>query len=279
MIEIPESNTLSRQLMQTVRGKTILNVTANQSPHKFTWYFGDPADYHSLLAGKKIDKAIANAGQVEIWAEDCRILLQDGVNLRYFAPGEELPQKHQLKMEFDDFSALVGVVQMYGGISAFPDGANDNPYYLVAKEKPTPLSDEFDEHYFETLLAAANLSKLSAKAFLATEQRIPGLGNGVLQDILWQAKVHPKRKMASLTDSELSGMFHAVKSTLFEMTLNGGRDTERDLFGCPGGYKTILSKNTLGKPCPLCGGVIHKEAYLGGSVYVCPQCQHYEKNK
>ncbi|HEX3038256.1 MAG TPA: endonuclease VIII [Oscillospiraceae bacterium] len=277
MIEIPESNTLARQLTQTIRGKTIQNVIAGQSPHKFAWYFGDPSAYHDLLSGKRIDKAAAVAGQVEIWAEDCRILLNDGVNLRYFAPGEELPKKHQLKIEFEDSSSLVGVVQMYGGLFAFPNGKNDNPYYLVAKEKPSPLTDEFNEHYFETLLAAADLKKLSAKAFLATEQRIPGLGNGVLQDILWNAKVHPKRKMITLTDAELAAMFRAVKSTLFEMTLNGGRDTERDLFGCPGGYKTILSKNTVGSPCPVCGGTIQKQAYLGGSIYVCEQCQPDQK--
>lgn len=277
MIEIPESNTLANQLTQTIQGKTVLNVTANYSPHKFAWYFGDPANYHSLLSGKQVGSTKAVAGYVEILVEDCRLLLNDGVNLRYYAPGEELPKKHQLKIEFDDESALVCAVQMYGGLCAFPEGANDNPYYLVAKEKPSPLSDEFNEPYFDALLAGADLKKLSAKAFLATEQRIPGLGNGVLQDILWQAKIHPKRKMASLNDTVRSDLFHAVKSVLFEMTLNGGRDTERDLFGCPGGYKTVLSKNTVGRPCPVCGGTIQKEAYLGGSIYFCAQCQHYEK--
>jgi formamidopyrimidine-DNA glycosylase len=43
---------------------------------------------------------------------------------------------------------------------------------------------------------------LSAKAFLATEQRIPGLGNGVLQDILFTAGIHPKRKMAAISEEE-----------------------------------------------------------------------------
>lgn len=273
MIEIPESDTLAAQLNQTVKGKTIQNVTANQSPHKFAWYFGDPAGYQGLLAYKQIDTAHAVAGYVEICAQDCRITFQDGVNLRFFAPGEELPKKHQLHIEFDDFSSLVGVVQMYGGLNAFRDGANDNPYYLTAKDKPSPLSDEFNEQYFEKVLSSCNLEKLSAKAFLATEQRIPGLGNGVLQDILWNAQIHPKRKMKTLLDEELSQMFRSIKSVLLEMSLNGGRDTERDLFGCPGGYRTVLSKNTVGKACPRCGGIIEKVAYLGGSIYFCPECQ------
>ena len=57
------------------------------------------------------------------------------------------------------------------------------------------------------------------------------------------------------------------------MDANGGRDTERDLFGRFGGYRTILSKNTSGKPCSTCGDIIKKEAYLGGSIYYCPTCQ------
>lgn len=115
--------------------------------------------------------------------------------------------------------------------------------------------------------------KLSAKAFLATEQRIPGLGNGVLQDILWSARIHPKRKMSEISSQAVDAMYEAVKGVLAQMTAQGGRDTERDLFGNPGGYQTVLSKNTVGKPCPVCGTRIQKEPYMGGSIYVCEGCQ------
>jgi formamidopyrimidine-DNA glycosylase len=90
------------------------------------------------------------------------------------------------------------------------------------------------------------VQKLSAKAFLATEQRIPGLGNGVLQDILWYANIHPKRKISTLSAEQKHKLFRSVKTILAEMTELGGRDTERDLFGCNGGYITRLSKKTVG---------------------------------
>jgi formamidopyrimidine-DNA glycosylase len=61
------------------------------------------------------------------------------------------------------------------------------------------------------------------------------------------------------------------------MTESGGRDTEKDLFGAPGGYRTKLSKNTLAFPCVQCGGQLAKEAYMGGAVYYCPTCQPLEK--
>ena len=57
------------------------------------------------------------------------------------------------------------------------------------------------------------------------------------------------------------------------MTAGGGRSTEKDLYGDPGGYQTILSRATDGAPCPACGTPITHLAYLGGRVYVCPTCQ------
>jgi formamidopyrimidine-DNA glycosylase len=146
-----------------------------------------------------------------------------------------------------------------------------HPYH-IAKQKPSPLSNAFDRAYFDSLFDE-NTGGLSAKAFLATRQRITGLGNGVLQDILWKACIHPRRKMAELPDKAIQDMYEAVKDVLSVMTAQGGRDTERDLFGRPGGYKTILSKNTVGTPCPACGTVIRKESYMGGSIYVCTGCQ------
>ncbi len=54
---------------------------------------------------------------------------------------------------------------------------------------------------------------------------------------------------------------------------DGGRDTEKDLFGQAGGYRTLLCANTLLEGCPQCGSELRKEAYMGGSIYFCPQCQ------
>jgi len=273
MLELPEAIAIAEQVGSALGGKRIGSVTANQSPHKFAWFYGDPGDYNGLLSGHTIESASHWGGMVEMWAGPARSVVGDGVSLRYVPAGERPPSKHQLLIEFDDSSSLVGSVQMYGGLWAFPAGQFDNPYYLIAKQKPSPLTDKFDYSHFETLLEGEKLESLSAKAFLATEQRIPGLGNGVLQDILWVARIHPKRKMATLSDQELRGLFRSVKSVLHEMAERGGRDTERDLYGCPGGYKTVLSKNTVDMPCPSCGTIIKKAAYLGGSIYYCEGCQ------
>jgi len=273
MIELPEAVNIAGQISNTISGKKIAGVTAKHTPHKLAWYYGEPSKYSELLVGKTVGKAYAYGGLVEIKVENADILFGEGVVARLHNKGEPRPAKHQLLLEFADQSALSASVQMYGGIGSFLDGELDNPYYKVAREKPSPLSSEFDKKYFDRIVSAPEAQKLSLKALLATEQRIPGLGNGVLQDILFNAKMHPKKKVDTLAEKDKEVLFQSVKSTLSQMTAQGGRDTESDLFGRPGGYKTILSKNTVNSPCPVCGSPISKEAYMGGSVYYCAKCQ------
>ena len=273
MIELPEALNIAGQINDTIHGKRVASVIVAQTPHKLAWYYGETPKYSALLVGKTIEKANAYGGMVEIKAGNANILLGEGAGIRFHRENEPRPAKHHLLVEFDDHPAISIAIQMYGGIGAFLEGELDNLYYRVAKEKPSPLSPAFDEVYFDRLVSAQEVQKLSLKALLATEQRIPGLGNGILQDILFNAKMHPKKKVNTLAKTEKEALFNSVKNTLAAMAAQGGRDTELDLFGCPGGYKTILCKNTVNKPCPICGTGIKKEAYMGGSVYYCEYCQ------
>lgn len=273
MLELPEALTIARQINDTISGRTIKSVVAGYTPHKFTWYHGSPEDYNELLSGKKIEHARGCGGMVEIQTGSSIMLFSDGVRLHFHQPSENRPGKHQLLIELDDSSVLSATVQLYGGIWCFNDGTFNNPYYEVSKNKPSPLSDEFDSSYFSNLICPEDVQKLSIKAFLATEQRIPGLGNGVLQDILWNARIHPKRKVNTLSDDERVVLFDSIKKVLYEMANLGGRDAEKDLFGNSGKYKTLAGKTSKGLPCLVCGGNIKKENYMGGCIYYCGNCQ------
>jgi formamidopyrimidine-DNA glycosylase len=272
MLEIPESKTIGIQAEDTLSGKTITNVFTATKPHKLTAYHGDPAQYKNFLTERQIQSTRGHGMFVDLCCDaETNITIGDGTNLRYYAAGEPCPEKHQLLIEFHDGSFIAFTVAMYGGIWAYK-GVFDNKYHRGSLESISPLEDAFDESYFDNIFR--NTSKnISLKALLATEQRIPGLGNGVLQDILFNAGLHPKRKKSTLNDFHEAELFHSLKATLKKMTDRGGRDTEKDLFGNNGGYKTILSKNTLNKPCPNCGGPLVKESYFGGAVYFCPNCQ------
>ena len=274
MLELPETVTLAEQINQYLVGKTVCSIDAAQSPHKFTWYHGDPAEYPAKLNGNQVLSARGVGMFVEITLSESMLLFSDGVNLRLHPNAGPTPVKHQLLLTFDDESSLSASVAMYGGVVCWErSAAYDNTYYEIALKKPSPLSDAFDEAYFYELLAPDAVRKLPLKAALATEQRIPGLGNGCLQDILWMAELHPRRKLNTLTDAEISRLFASVKDILKAMTVAGGRSTEKDLLGKPDGYQVRLCAETKGTPCPRCGSEIVKEAFLGGSIYTCPDCQ------
>lgn len=272
MIELPEALVLSKQLSSELTGKKIMEVVAAQNPHKFAWYSGDPSQYGNYLENNKIDEANSYGGQVELIAGDMALVFSEGVNL-HFRPKNDLPPaKHQLLLKFDDETSLSVTISMYGGILCTQKGNNDNQYYLIAREKPSPLTESFTLEYFLGLFTPLD-EKLSLKAFLATNQRIPGLGNGILQDILFNAGFHPKKKINSLDENDKNHLFEAIIKTILKMADFGGRDTEKDIYGFSGRYSTILSKNTMQKPCQRCGSEIIKESYLGGSIYYCSGCQ------
>lgn len=273
MLEIPEAIVIANQLNKSVKGKRVDNVIVGSSPHKFAFYLGNPEKYAQLLQGKVIHNAIGFGSWVEIQCAEVVMTFSEGTNILFHQAGRKRPPKHQLLLDFDDGTALTVSVQMYGAIGCTPVGENDNSYYHLNKERLGPLSPAFSLDYFRQLLTAEGMNKKSVKAFLATEQRIPGVGNGVLQDILFNAMLHPKRKIKDLHEDEIEQLYNSLKDTLKQMVDQGGRDTETDLYGEKGGYKTKMSKNTLAKPCPICHKSIQKANYMGGSIYFCSHCQ------
>lgn len=277
MIEIPESYSLSKQLNHKIKGKKIISVITNSSPHKFAFYNEDPKEYNDILKGKVINNIKSFGGYIEIEADDAIIILAEGANIRYFLENEKIPEKHQLFIKFNDCSAITVTTRMYALIHvSLAKDYIPNEYYTVAKEKPSPLSKKFTKSYFNNLILGFK-PNTTLKSFLATKQRIPGLGNGTLQDILFNSKLHPKSIIKNLTIDDEERLFLSIKETLKKMSEEYGRNTEKTIYGSLGKYETILSNKTFKNPCPVCGDTINKESYLGGTIYYCPTCQ--VKNK
>ena len=212
MIEIPESTVISHQAESILIGKRIANVLQATSPHTFAWYNGDPALYKDLLVCREIEAVRGHGAFVDILLdEDVKISIGDGTNMKYYPAFEKYPVKHQLLIVFDDDSFLAFTVAMYGAIYAYK-GVMDNFYHRNSLQSISPLDEKFDREYFENIFKSVK-KDMSIKAILATEQRIPGLGNGVLQDILFKAGIHPKRKISTLSGLQRDDLFHCLKVT------------------------------------------------------------------
>lgn len=272
MLELPESCTVAKQMEEKLTGKTISHVEMLHTPHRFAFIKEHSEGYCNNLEGQTVTGACHHGGMAELDLNESMIIFADGAYPRYYDDKKKFPRKHQFAIYFDDETAVFVSIQMYGEIFIYPKGECTDGYYLSSSKKPEPLTEQFTFDYFMSLYEKEP-KKMSAKAFLATNQRIPGLGNGVLQDILWDAGFDPRFDMKNMTDEGFMTLYDSVRKVLREMVLAGGRDTERDLFGEKGGYVSQLSKNSLYEPCMRCGHEIHKANYMGGTVYFCEQCQ------
>ena len=273
MIELPEARTISKDLKKEILWKTIRDIWGNYTDHKFTFYYSDPNKYKDYLIWKKITNIIERNFYVEIEIEDYKLIFRDWVGIRYYENKELMPKKSKLFIEFDDESFINCTVTMYWCIAVFKINEDmKNEYYNIELNWIWALDKEFTFEYFKNLINE-DTKKLSAKAFLATEQRILWIWNWVLQDILFNAKIHPKTKVKDLSSSQIQDLYNSIINTLKIMIQWGWRDTEKNIYWTYWKYKTILSSKNYKEWCPNCRSEIKKENYLWWSIYYCPSCQ------
>ena len=115
--------------------------------------------------------------------------------------------------------------------------------------------------------------KDSIKTWFINGKSVVGIGNGMLQDILFRARIHPTRRVSSITTDERKALHRTVRETMREAIALGGRTTEKDIYGEPGRYQPTMDRYAKGEPCPECGTAVEAMKYLGGTCYVCPTCQ------
>ena len=179
-----------------------------------------------------------------------------------------MPKKHHLLLQFEDLTFLTVSIQGWGSVGVYPK----DKITVYRPDDISPLSDDFTFEHFQGLFEGI-ADKKSIKYFVITKPGILGVANGCLQDILFRAKIHPRRKVVDITEQEKRALYDAIREIIMQMVDLGGRDTEKDLYNQPGGYLKILDSKKVNQPCPECGTPIEKIQYLGGSCYLCPSCQ------
>lgn len=275
MFELPEFVTLAHQLNETVAGRTIERGSLGNSPHKFVWHNCTPDEFASLTSGKRIGQATARGKWLFIPVEPGYVLLigECGGRLLYHPRGAQLPAKYHLWLSFADGSALTAMTQMWGAYELYVAGEEQERQYVQGM-RPTPVDAEFTFDYFSDLIDSLVAGeKRSVKGLLTQDQLIPGLGNAIAQDIMFHARLHPKRALTDLSPAQRRALYDAILSTVQAAIAGGGRNDERDLYDQPGGYVRLMDSRAAGQPCPDCGTTIVKIQYLGGACYLCPSCQ------
>ncbi|HOH47336.1 MAG TPA: hypothetical protein PLX59_05800, partial [Candidatus Cloacimonadota bacterium] len=107
----------------------------------------------------------------------------------------EIPKKYHLLLNFTDGTALSVVIGLWGGLELYEAGEELKRDY-IRDMAPTPLDPAFSREYFmELVQKAAQKGKRSVKSLLTQEQTLPGLGNSVAQEIMFRARLNPKRNI------------------------------------------------------------------------------------
>ncbi len=275
MIELPEATTIARQIDAGLKGKRIADGNRGNSPHKFAFYSYSAEEYAAILKDKTVGDTRANGVLILVSLEPGYKLLlgEGGERIIYHRDATTLPQKYQLMLHFTDDTYLTVSIQGWGATLLLPEGdVARHPFTYL--DKISPLSELFTLEHFQGLFSDLEPGDpRSVKFFLISKPGILGMGNGCLQDILWQAKIHPRRRAVDLNPDEQKALYASLRRTLQEMVDCGGRDSDEDLYGHPGGYHRILHSKSVGLPCPNCGSAFEKASYQGGSIYFCPKCQ------
>jgi formamidopyrimidine-DNA glycosylase len=194
-----------------------------------------------------------------------------GADIIHFGPGDKMPQKYHIKFAFVDGSGFTIRVWWFCYLHLMPE-LKLSEHKLTGKLGPSPLENAFTLDRFKAMLGK---KRGQIKNFLLSQRNISGIGNVYVQDMLFNANLHPKRKIQSLTEPEIEALYNSIQSVLQESIQLGGLAYEKDFFGNKGGYGADQFKVAYkaGKPCPTCHTEVQKIKAGSTSSYICPTCQ------
>ncbi len=296
MPELPEVETVRRQLAPEVSGRTI--ASAEMLDERLT----RPASPESLargLEGRRIEAVDRRGKYLLVRLEDEGVLalhlrMTGNVLVRPADSGEDVadmmergerlsaprlyeahPQlKHlRARLELDDGTEVLFTDVRRFGTAVLLEGQEALDEYLAPRVGIEPLSEEMTP---EALLRMAEGRTAPLKSFLLTQTGVAGIGNIYADEALHRAELHPLSPAGSLRREHAEALTEGIVDALEAGLANGGSsiDDYRDARGERGSMQDEFLVHTReGEDCPRCGGTIERIVVGGRSTYFCPDCQ------
>jgi formamidopyrimidine-DNA glycosylase len=271
MPELPEVETIKEDLRELVVGSRIEGVEVLDSALVEQ---PSPEDFLRRLEGRPITGARRRAKHliVELDSGDCLVFqLKIGGQLLLVPPVKE------------PATALMLVLHLDGDRRLFlRDGTRFSRARLLdtgelearlASLGPEPLEEGFDAEYLRRALSSR---RAQMKPLLLDQKVVAGIGNIYADEILYDTRLHPRRKANTLSDGEWEALHAAIRSNLAAGVEHRGTTVRlyRDVLNRPGehqNYLRVFEKH--GKSCPGCGGKVVREKVGGRPSHYCPSCQ------
>lgn len=288
MPELPEVETIKRDLEKEVVGKAITSVTTD-----WPKTIAEPPfeAFSGLITGKKINKVDRRGKNLIISVNSSYLLVHFKMTGHMIvADARKLHKDHW--DETDGSLPLADPVNQFihvafylddGRVMALSDLRKFARISLVNKERldellanlgPEPLKKDFTFNVFKNRLAG---KKGPIKKVLLEQNIIAGIGNIYADEILFEAKVAPQHLVPDLKDNELKAIYENIIEVLSKAVRLRGTSTSdfRDARGEKGNYTKARKVYRLtGEPCPdNCGDVVKRIKIAGRSAHYCPSCQ------
>ena len=275
MPELPEVETIRRQLDERIPGRTFTGVEVHDpkvtSPEDPGWVAGQ-------VVGRRVE-AVDRRGKYLLVELDAPLTL--AIHLRMTGrlhweagPPEEEERFLRARFHLDDGSTLTfGDMRRFGRIWLVDGDLREREAYWRARVGVEPLTPRFTARVLAGLLEGR---RGPIKAVLLNQAFVAGLGNMYVDEALFMARIHPERAAGSLDDEEVRRLHRAIRDRLAAAVAAGGAsiDSYRDGLGEKGSMQDLLRVHLhAGEPCPRCGTTIRKTRVAQRGTYWCPVCQ------
>jgi formamidopyrimidine-DNA glycosylase len=271
MPELPEVETIRRQLAPLIEGRVIRRVEI----HDPRWSRPlAPAELAAALEGRRIQR-LSRRGKYLLWSLAGDVHLAQHLRMTgaiLWQPKDE-PRHARVRISLSGRLQLVITDPRRFGTGELLLGADALEAFFAARLGLEPLDERFTA---EHLRAITRGRRAPIKALLLDQRRIAGVGNIYADEALHRARVHPLRPAGRLR----AGQHAELRAALIE-SLNAGIDARgasiddfRHVDGLEGAFQNAcLVHRREGEPCPRCGGEITKMVVAGRGTYVCERCQ------
>lgn len=272
MPELPEVETIKRDLRELVVGSRIEDVEVLDSS-----LVEQPSqdDFVRRLTGVRITGARRRAKHliVELEGADSLVFqLKIGGQLLLVPPVKEPETALMLLLHLDGARRLFLRDETHFSRARLLD--EEELRERLSSIGPEPLEDGFDVEYLPGLLGDR---KAQIKPLLLDQKVVAGIGNIYADEILFDARLHPRRKANTLTQAEWGALFEAIRKNLAAGVEHRGTTVRlyRDVLDRPGDHQNHLWVfEKQGEECPEgCGGEVVREKVGGRPTHYCPECQ------
>lgn len=269
MAEVPEVETIVRDLREAVVGRTIIEPEVLVPA---AVRFPSAEEFITLLANRTFLDSRRRAKYILMpLSGDLMLAVHFALwGTLALVPAEQARLPETLIIWHLDQEQDLRLVDKLG----YARAAAGLPEILARQLDLDSLGPEALDPDFDVDVLARQLSRRRGvlKSVLLNQRVLAGLGNRDTDESLWLAQIDPHRSAASLTREEVTRLHAAIGKMLSEgIALRG---TQRDLFGRKGQavHRRYIFEKT-GEPCPRCGSRIAFTRIGGRNTFYCPDCQ------